>query len=349
MGNNKNRRKNSNSGGGANDSRRNNHKGGKGGKGRNNHDGNEGHQIKGRVPQEFLECRICQREGHWESACRDNPAGAGKRGRDLPECRECGGNHWEDQCRTWKTKNGGKGNDGNNNKGNGRDSSSDSDAGDCRAPSGEDITQFFPSGKYPSRPCRKCKEPGHWNNACEREGFHPVGNPNPAEAGARKVSFPDGQRRGQIGSPYNQYHSPPGTEVRSCSVTASPSVDFGYAKQPFDTAMEIRIKTNTPIANTTPTPIPPTTSPTPLTNPISPPPQPPTPPTPPTPTPPSTKPATAPPSAPSATTPPTNPTTASPTAGCSLAPTPSGVPILISTIPPTQSIRVRMAIGKVIP
>ncbi|TGO18453.1 hypothetical protein BPAE_0383g00030 [Botrytis paeoniae] len=240
MGDNKNRRKNSNSGGGANDSspRRNSNKGGKKGKGRNNNDRNEGNQNKGGVPQEFLECRICEGKYHWESDCRKNPAGEGKRGKDSPECRECGGNHWEDQCRTWKSRNGGNGNE-NNNKGNGQgDSSSDSDSGECLAPTGEDITQFFPNGKFPNRPCRKCKESGHWNNACEKDGFHPVSNPNPGAPRARKVSFPDGRSRGQIDSAYNQYHSPPGTQVRTCSIAEVPPVNFGHGQARFDTEMD---------------------------------------------------------------------------------------------------------------
>lgn len=251
MGNNKNRHRNSNSGGGANDSspRRNNKKGGDRGKGRNHKSENEGTHNKGRVPQEFLECRICEGKYHWESDCRKNPAGEGKRGRDSPECRECGGNHWEDQCRTWKSKNGGNGNgnNNNNNKGNGNgqgdsSSSSDSDSGECLAPTGEDITPFFPNGKYPNRPCRKCKESGHWNNACEKEGFHPITNPNPGAPHARKVAFPDGQSSGQIDSAYAQYHAPQETQGRTCSSTASPSVNFGHAKQRFETDTDMEFE-----------------------------------------------------------------------------------------------------------
>ncbi|KAF7924442.1 uncharacterized protein EAE98_007493 [Botrytis deweyae] len=369
MGNNKNRRKNSNSGGGANDSspRRNNKKGGDRGKGRNHKSENEGTHNKGRVPQEFLECRICEGKYHWESDCRKNPAGEGKRGRDSPECRECGGNHWEDQCRTWKSKNGGNGNgSNNNNKGNGNgqgdsSSSSDSDSGECLAPTGEDITPFFPNGKYPNRPCRKCKESGHWNNACEKEGFHPITNPNPGAPHARKVAFPDGQSSGQIDSAYVQYHAPQETQGRTCSSTASPSVNFGHAKQRFETEtdmefeyedelqikikIKIRIKTKpqTPPAK----PTPPTTFPTLLTpNPTSPTPQPPTPSTPTTPIPASTRRATAHPPAHSATAARTNPETALPIAGSCLAHTANGARILICIIHPTRCIRDRTATGK---
>ncbi|KAF7890483.1 hypothetical protein EAF00_008798 [Botryotinia globosa] len=244
MGNNKNRRKNSNSGGRANDSSptRNNNQGGKKGKGRNNNSENEGNPNKGRVPQEFLECRICEGKFHWESDCRKNPAGEGKRGKNSPECRECGGNHWEDQCRTWKSKNGGNAKkDSNKGRGPGdsnSSSSSDSDAGECLAPTGEDITPFFPNGQYPSRPCRKCQESGHWNNACEKDGFHPISNPNPGAARARKVGFQDGQSRGQVDSAYNQHLSPPGTQVGTWSTSESPPVNFGHAQQRSDTAME---------------------------------------------------------------------------------------------------------------
>ncbi|KAM0181892.1 hypothetical protein ACHAPF_001416, partial [Botrytis cinerea] len=208
MGNSKNKRKDFHSDKGANSSRpRLNSKnvGNRGGKGRTNNDTNGEQQNKGRVPQDFSECRICERKGHWESDCRKNPAGEGKRGRDLPGCRECGGDHWEDRCRNWKLKLGGKkGNNNNNSNGNGNaqeetsDSNSRSSAHSAEflAPSGEDITRFFPGAKYPNRPCRKCNRAGHWNNACEKDGFHPVANPNPM--GARKVRFLDGRSSGQI-------------------------------------------------------------------------------------------------------------------------------------------------------
>ncbi|TGO84613.1 hypothetical protein BPOR_0485g00010 [Botrytis porri] len=355
MGNDKNRRKNSHSGGGANESspRRNDKKGGNRAKGRNNHSDNEGTQNKGRVPQEFLECRICEGKYHWESDCRKNPAGEGKRGRDSAECRECGGNHWEDQCRSWKSRNGGSEN-GNHKKGNTQGdstSSSDSDAGKCSAPTGEDITQFFPNGKFPNRPCRKCKESGHWNNACEKEGFHPVSNPNPGAKGGRRVSLQDEQGNGQVNSGYNQYQAPPGTPVRTASYTEVPPVSFGHAEQRFDSEMEmefehkIRIQThpNTPPAN----PIPPTTIPNlPIPNPISLTPPLPIQTIPPTPTPLSTKPATALPSAHSVVPPATNPTIVLSTAGYSRAPIPSGALILICIIHLIPSIPVQTAIGK---
>lgn len=240
----KNKRKNSNSNGGTNGSPRgnsnNNTNGGNNGGSKGNRDNNNrgnggsGGNNKGKVPQEFSECRICQRKGHWESDCRNNPAGEGKRTKDSPNCRECNGNHWEDQCRSWKSKNngGGNGNNNNNNNGNGNGQQANSNPGQCLAPNGEDISHFFADGKFPNRPCKKCKVSGHWNNACEKEGFNAVTNPNPGgkrnENGkGKEVSFPDGQTNGQIGAAYNQYQPPPGTQQQQ----QIPLVNFGVSPQ----------------------------------------------------------------------------------------------------------------------
>ncbi|ESZ94341.1 hypothetical protein SBOR_5285 [Sclerotinia borealis F-4128] len=167
-------------------------------------DGNGGNQEKGKVPEHLIDCRICNRKYHWESNCRENPLGIGKRNKESLDCRVCNGNHWEDQCRTLKGENGGN---SNNNGGKGGSSNS----GKCLAPNGEDISAHLPNGKFPSRPCSKFKVAAHWNIACEKDGFDPVKNPNP---GGKKndnekmgVRFPDDESSGPIGSAYNEYHS----------------------------------------------------------------------------------------------------------------------------------------------
>ncbi|TEY24610.1 hypothetical protein BOTCAL_1374g00020 [Botryotinia calthae] len=356
MGNNKNKRKGSHSDKGANSSRprlNSRNFGNSGGKARTNNDANGEHKNKGRVPQNFSECRICERKGHWESDCRKNPAGEGKRGGDLQGCRECGGDHWEDRCRKWKLKTGGMGNDNNSKyKGKGQETSdsnstSTSHSTEFLAPSGEDISRFFPNGKYPNRPCRKCNQAGHWNNACEKDGFHPVGNPNPgAAAGARKVGFLDGRSSGQIDEVFNLYRSPPGTGSmggggyrQGCGDGDGDGDDDVEMEMEMGTGMHIA-KTKSKIHSTntsTPTPVPPTTSLTlPDHNPISSIPGVLTQIIPRNQTPSSTKLATAHPSAPSANPTATNPTTVSPTAGSSLAPITNGVPIPIFTIPQTR-------------
>ncbi|APA13540.1 predicted protein [Sclerotinia sclerotiorum 1980 UF-70] len=229
----KDKRKNSNSSGSANGRSsppNNNNKFNKGGnnKGKgNNNGGNGGNQNKGKVPQKFSECRICDKKGHWESDCRNNP-GEGKRGKDLPECRECGGNHWEDQCRTWKSKN----NDGNNNN-NGQQGNSS--PVQCLAPTGEDISHFFADGKYPPRPCKTCHVAGHWNNACQKDGFHPVTNPNPSgkkndNDNGKGVHFSDDQSSGQIDLSFNQYYSPP-KSAQYDTPQQVPPVTFGFQQQ----------------------------------------------------------------------------------------------------------------------
>ncbi|QSZ32697.1 hypothetical protein DSL72_002276 [Monilinia vaccinii-corymbosi] len=213
-----------------------------GGYGRHGHKGgnagnnNGGGQNKGKVPRDFAECRICYGKFHWESDCRKNPAGVGKRRKDSPNCRECHANHWEDQCRTWKSKNWGvwNGNHDHNHR-NHHNSSDENGQGNsttdkCLAPTGEDITRFFPLGKFPTRPCKRCRTPGHWNDACEKEGFDPVINPNP---GAKKKDhgkwgvayFPDGNpafnqdsSHSHSGTPYlspPSYSSLPGTPYSS--------------------------------------------------------------------------------------------------------------------------------------
>ncbi|KAJ8061620.1 hypothetical protein OCU04_009427 [Sclerotinia nivalis] len=235
----KEKRKNSNSNGGANGgfSHNNNNRFNKGGnnrgKGSNNNGGNGGNQNKGKVPRDFSECRICDRKGHWESDCHNNPKGEGKRGKDLPDCRECGRNHWEDQCRTWKSKNGsGNNNNYNNSNSNNNGQQGNANPGQCLAPTGEDISQFFADGKYPSRPCKLCRISGHWNNACEKEGFDAITNPNPGgkkNDNGKGVNFADGQTSGHIDPAYNQYQSPAHTEqIQSQQI---PPVNFGFGQQ----------------------------------------------------------------------------------------------------------------------
>ncbi|KAA8564464.1 hypothetical protein EYC84_011397 [Monilinia fructicola] len=192
---------------------RDNGSGGAGDKG--NGKNNDKPPNKGRVPQEFVDCRICDGKFHWESDCRKNPLGVGKRNKDTPKCRACTGNHWEDQCRTWKSKNAGGNGNNNNNNNNNNSRPENPTPGKLLAPTGEDITHFFPNGKFPRRPCSKCQVLGHWNDACEKDGFDPVTNPNP---GARKDngkgkggSSPDEKASEEVDSPFNEDQSPPDT------------------------------------------------------------------------------------------------------------------------------------------
>ena len=109
-------------------------------------------------------CRICNLPGHWESFC------PGKAPNAHPQrCRRCDrGNHWEDECRQ---------------------------AGGLRkflSPLGVDISHFFINQngmiKLPARrACSVCGLVGHWDRACEKDGFHPETNPNP-------ISLPRGQQ-----------------------------------------------------------------------------------------------------------------------------------------------------------
>ncbi|RAL66514.1 hypothetical protein DID88_006204 [Monilinia fructigena] len=271
--------------------------------------GNGKRQNKGKVPQEFADCRICDGKFHWESDCRKNATGVGKRTKDSPKCRECTGNHWEHQCRTWKSKNPG----GNNNR------PETPNAGTFLAPTGEDITQFFPKGKFPRRPCSKCNVLGHWNDACEKEGFDPVTNPNP---GAKNEKLND--KRVHFQDDFNANQPPLGTQIQEQPQQPQgedqeqqsqeqqseeqqqnqqpqarqklPPVNFGYAQTQTQYHPNYNYLPEAPATPiTTPTATDPTTStPTPHPSRSKPAPAPSTPITPPTQTPPTTAPPTLP-------------------------------------------------------